>query len=634
MYASDSDKGEKLNAPVPKAIRDVVKKALKLSESDQFEEAIAELKRAISLAPHYLQPYSEYIRIKTYMLDKYDEVRAEYESLMAKEPDNPIYPMAFAMGQFISPDKSAWFKRVAELAPDWAWGHLAKAALIEHKEPEKALAELQECIEKDKTAEMAYNMMIYILGEKLGKIDDAISIAEKMATQPDLRASGPAWLWNLRYTKAQGSKEFCASLKNELMKIADASRDIDILMSIYRTFSFPLKDHEGARVIEDKIRRIDPNWYPERGHGIYIANSNLSGIPRQVIAGNHQYEIFTKMDEISDDLVAKEKMARLEKLLRLKPSAGIKWLINKKLFLEAEKTEDIDAIVKYGEALYVIDPTDTAVLSKMSIALAERKRDLKKALHYARQAEESTVEFKPAQRPANTDEGWFKYYSQEYWQKNYNKQRSLALHALGLALSQMGNYSEAEAKLRQSIELERSEKKLSHLAEVLRHLGRQEEAQKLFSEAEKEWVESIKRRFTSEPAKDFELESIDGRKYRLSDFKGKVVMLNFWATWCGPCAKEMPHLVEMYEKNKDRGFEILAISVDSKPDRYKVAPFVKKYKMTFTALFDEGVSALYKVDGYPTNIFIDKQGNVRYRQFGFDEQTPHIQEVVINELLK
>src|SRR5260370_36099384 len=111
--------------------------------------------------------------------------------------------------------------------------------------------------------------------------------------------------------------------------------------------------------------------------------------------------------------------------------------------------------------------------------------------------------------------------------------------------------------------------------------GRKTEAERVRLEAQNEWIESIKRQFTNGgPAKDFQLESLDGSKIRLSDLKGKVVMLNFWATWCAPCISEMPLFVRMYEKYRAQGFEILAVSVDDKVDRYKVAPFAKEHKLT------------------------------------------------------
>ncbi len=199
----------------------------------------------------------------------------------------------------------------------------------------------------------------------------------------------------------------------------------------------------------------------------------------------------------------------------------------------------------------------------------------------------------------------------------------------------MGKYGEAESKLRQAVETGRSEKNLSHLAEALRKLGRTEEAEKIAVEANNEYAKSITSRFVNLPAKDFQLAAIDGRKIKLSDLKGKVVIVNFWATSCGPCISEMPHLVKVYEQYRDRGVEILAISTDSEVDRAGVVPFARQHKVNFPVLYDEGTEKAYQVFGIPTTLFIDKQGNIRYRTEGFfDTETPRLTKVVLNELLK
>lgn len=627
-------KGESLNVPSSESVRKMVRDAVELAERGKTSEALRVLKKAISLAPDYVQAHAESIRIRTYFLEQYDEVRSEYDRLIQKEPDNPVYPMALAIGQGLTLDQSPWFKRVADLAPEWAWGHYAQAALLSEKEPESVAAELLKCIEKDKTVLPAYYFITFLLS-RAGKYDDAISIAERMASQPDLRPSGLSILWQLRLEQSQGSEEFKAALRDELSKLANSSPGLEILAKIHSFYSSVLNDADAARAIEEKIHSIDPSWYPERGSAYYIATSNLSGIPRQIVAAGRQAEIESKLSNVRDDLDFKEKVKQLERLLELGTSPGVKWHILRRLFLEAEKAGENTAILKYGERLYSMDKTDTALLAKMAIALADEKKEPKKALSCARQAEESASKFKSVQRPVNTDESWFKVnFPAEREQNNYKKQLALSLHALGWVLCQKGSYLEAEARLRQSIELERSEKRLLHLAETLSKLGRREEAQKFFSEAENEWLESLKRQFSNKPAKDFQLQTIDGRTYKLSDLRGKVVMINFWATWCGPCAKEMPHLVKMYEKYKQRGFEILAISVDSKQDRYKVPLFAEKHSLTFPVLYDQGVAELYGVEGYPTNIFIDRQGKVRFKQFGYDEQTLRIHQAVINELLK
>jgi peroxiredoxin len=199
----------------------------------------------------------------------------------------------------------------------------------------------------------------------------------------------------------------------------------------------------------------------------------------------------------------------------------------------------------------------------------------------------------------------------------------------------MGKTAEAEAKVREAMKFRRSENNLTHLAEILKSLNRVEESERFALEAKNAYLTNIQSKFKSEPAKDFELSTIDGRKVKLSDMKGKIVMVNFWATWCKPCIKEMPMFVKIYEKYKERGFEILAITVDAPEDRPKVVSFAQQQKIDFPILYDESVAALYGVRSFPTTFFIGKQGTVRLQDSGLNLQTAERDlEIIIEELMK
>ncbi len=122
------------------------------------------------------------------------------------------------------------------------------------------------------------------------------------------------------------------------------------------------------------------------------------------------------------------------------------------------------------------------------------------------------------------------------------------------------------------------------------------------------------------PAPDFTLKDVADNELRLSDYKGKVVILNFWATWCGPCRFETPWLVELREQYHKRGFEIIGVSVDSldEYDPAEVAAFIKEHKVSYPIVMatKEMVSAFGPVTGLPTTLVIDRQGKIRYRHRG------------------
>jgi peroxiredoxin len=112
------------------------------------------------------------------------------------------------------------------------------------------------------------------------------------------------------------------------------------------------------------------------------------------------------------------------------------------------------------------------------------------------------------------------------------------------------------------------------------------------------------------PAPDFTLEDLDGNPVRLADQQGQVVLVNFWATWCGPCRLEMPELQARYDALKDQGFTVLAVNLDEPRD--DAALFAQDLGLSFPVLLDPGatVNDRYRVRGYPTTYFIDRDGNV------------------------
>jgi peroxiredoxin len=118
-------------------------------------------------------------------------------------------------------------------------------------------------------------------------------------------------------------------------------------------------------------------------------------------------------------------------------------------------------------------------------------------------------------------------------------------------------------------------------------------------------------------APDFALPDLEGNVKRLSDFQSKVVLLNFWATWCPPCRAEMPSMETLYQAYRDQGFEILAVSSD-RQGAVVVQPFMQEYRLSFPALLDMSgrVSGMYGVRSIPTSYLLDRQGRVVSREIG------------------
>lgn len=118
-------------------------------------------------------------------------------------------------------------------------------------------------------------------------------------------------------------------------------------------------------------------------------------------------------------------------------------------------------------------------------------------------------------------------------------------------------------------------------------------------------------------ADTFTVRDVNGKLVSLSDFKGKVVLLNFWATWCAPCAKEMPSMERLHQIYGAKDLVIVGMSVDTAAPR-DVKEFAERLKITFPILHDRDsvISRLYSVPGVPTSYLIDRRGRIAYRVLG------------------
>jgi thiol-disulfide isomerase/thioredoxin len=119
------------------------------------------------------------------------------------------------------------------------------------------------------------------------------------------------------------------------------------------------------------------------------------------------------------------------------------------------------------------------------------------------------------------------------------------------------------------------------------------------------------------PAPQFSLGARGGSTVSLAQYKGQVVMLNFWASWCGPCRQEMPLLENIYKKYNKMGFTLIGVNVE--PDSHAADEWLKQTPVSFPVLYDKNseVSKLYDVSGMPSTVIIDRKGNMRVLHRGY-----------------
>jgi len=135
-------------------------------------------------------------------------------------------------------------------------------------------------------------------------------------------------------------------------------------------------------------------------------------------------------------------------------------------------------------------------------------------------------------------------------------------------------------------------------------------------------------------APDFTLRTMSGPNLRLQEQRGQVVLVNFWATWCGPCRQEIPHLNRLYDKYRTSGFQLLGVNIDD--DARAATELATRLGVKFPVLLDtdKKASRLYDMSAMPATVVIDRDGRVRYIHRGYRDGFEKTYELQIRELLK
>jgi peroxiredoxin len=136
------------------------------------------------------------------------------------------------------------------------------------------------------------------------------------------------------------------------------------------------------------------------------------------------------------------------------------------------------------------------------------------------------------------------------------------------------------------------------------------------------------------PAPSFTLTTLSGQPGGLNEYKGQVVLVNFWATWCGPCQQEMPLLDQMYKKYKPAGFTLIGVNVDKESPAVK--ELLARKPVSFPVLLDPAnqVSKAYHVDEMPSSVIIDRKGQIRYVHRGYKPGDENDYQDLIRKLIR
>lgn len=136
-------------------------------------------------------------------------------------------------------------------------------------------------------------------------------------------------------------------------------------------------------------------------------------------------------------------------------------------------------------------------------------------------------------------------------------------------------------------------------------------------------------------APEFSANDLSGNTIKLTELRGKVILVDFWASWCVPCRKSMPHIIELYNNRSDSSFTVIAVNADE--ERSKIDDFANSInaEFPFPVIFDKDskLPPLYNVEGMPTTIIIDKEGMIRFKETGFTNDIKEKMDSKIKELL-
>ncbi|MBM3242474.1 redoxin domain-containing protein [Candidatus Poribacteria bacterium] len=288
------------------------------------------------------------------------------------------------------------------------------------------------------------------------------------------------------------------------------------------------------------------------------------------------------------ELIKKEELplAKLQETVAVLELIALGQAELKKRNYDVAKAQFEDVLKNYPETIWRKDVE--SLVTKASPPLCERLRYLREQGNL----EEALQLAEELKKLAGND-------AFAYWQ-------------LGEVYSEAQKHEEAIEFYKKAVELRPEEHSFKErLAQVYEEVGKSELAEQLRQE-----IREAERGFVGKAAPDFELKDLQGQSVKLSDFQSKVVLLNFWATWCPPCREEAPHIEKLYQTYKEQGVVILGVNYEA--DIEKVRQFVKEQGMSYPILLSgRKVFQAYGVRWIPANFYLDRAGVVREQTTGF-----------------
>ncbi|HTY35896.1 MAG TPA: redoxin domain-containing protein [Bacteroidota bacterium] len=382
-----------------------------------------------------------------------------------------------------------------------------------------------------------------------------------------------------------------------------------------------------------------------------LQKAELAAHPKGKLAEN------TRLNEVFAEKDAVKRASLMEKFLAdFPPEAKNKE--NYESYLTSFKMSAALSQKKYDEAAKVVESMpkkDGGMYNSLAWPLIEKGEQLEVATAWAKKGVDLLRNPDPSSKPP--------YYSTKQWKKSNETMLGMVLDTYGYGLLQLGRAAEAVPVMKEAADLTKgddtsvnqrlveaylkngdndkamaaaadfvqkgkSNDKIveAYKAAYIKVKGSDKGFEEMMAQAKQSGKDELRKELAknrvNKPAIDFALKSIDGKIVKLADLRGKVVVLDFWATWCGPCKASFPYLQQVYNKYKDNPkIMILALNtwenVSGKEREDLVKKFMADNKYTFPVLYDEGFVEKYGVEGIPTKFVIDKKGMIQFKTIGF-----------------
>lgn len=456
----------------------------------------------------------------------------------------------------------------------------------------------------------------------------AAELSQERALYPEnYAAQFMQWAMMLREKPGDETK---AQIKSELEKVYEKVKSKEVLLSQF----VGMFQQVGMKEKSEEIRK-----------------TALATYPKGKLAEN------TRLNEVYSEKDAAKRVTLMEKFLADFPQQGIN-KENYEMTLASLRMNAFVSAKKYDEARAVLESMpkqNGGAYNGLAWPLIEKGEQLDLAVALAKKGVDLLRNPDPSSKPP--------FYSTKQWKRSNKMGLGMVLDTYGFGLIQLGKTKEAEPVMKEAVELSngedadvnqrlvlcyvknehydkaivaaadfiqkgKSNDKLveAYKAAYVKVKGSDKGFDEAIAQAKQTGKDELKKELAkgrvNKRAIDFALKNLEGKVVKLSDLRGKVVVLDFWATWCGPCKASFPYLQQVYNKYKDNPkVVILALNtwenVSGKEREDLVKKFMADNKYTFPVLYDEGFVEKYGVDGIPTKFVIDKKGMIQFKTIGF-----------------